>query len=170
MRSHWRTFLDVAERLRASGHCDEVVVAVTRAGAYPDPGQARLHDDSRSVLAAADACLAKSGTTTLEAALADVPMVVAYRMHPLSFAVARRLVTVQWVSLVNLIAGREIVPEFLQDAMTVPALAAALGDLLTPAHPARRAQLEGLAEVRGKLGTPGASARVAAMAAELLAQ
>jgi len=169
VRSHWRTFLDVAARLRAEGRCDEVVVAVTRAGSYPDPGQARLHDDSRTVLAAADACLAKSGTTTLEAALADVPMAVAYRMHPLSFAVARRVVTVPWVSLVNLIADREVVPEFLQDAMTVAGLTAVLGDLLTPGHPARRAQLEGLADVRGSLGTPGASGRVAAMAAELLA-
>lgn len=169
VRSHWETFRAVAEQLRASGRCDEIVVAVTPAGTYPAPGAARLHTDGRAVLAAADACLAKSGTTTLEAALADVPMAVAYRMHPLTFAVARRVVTVRWVSLVNLVADREVVPEFLQEAMTVPALTAALGDLLTPDHPARRAQLEALAEVRGRLGTPGASARVAAIAAELLA-
>lgn len=168
VRSHWGTFLAVAEQLRAAGRCDEVVVAVTPAGSYPDPGRARLHADGRTVLAAADACLAKSGTTTLEAALADVPMAVAYRMHPLTFAVARRVVTVRWVSLVNLVAEREVVPEFLQGDMNVPALSAALGDLLTPDHPARQAQLAALAEVRGRLGTPGASARVAALAAELL--
>ncbi len=168
VQSHWETFRAVAARLRAEGRCDAVVVAATPAGTYPDPGEARLHADGRTVLAAADACLAKSGTTTLEAALADVPMAVAYRMNPLSFAVARRVVTVQWVSLVNLVAEREVVPEYLQSAMTVPALAAALGDLLTEGHPARGAQLAGLAEVRGRLGSPGASARVAAMAGELL--
>ncbi len=169
VRSHWETFRAVADQLRASGRCDEVVVAATPAGHYPDPGPARLVTDPRMVLAAADACLAKSGTTTLEAALADVPMAVAYRMHPLTFAVARRLVTVRWVSLVNLVADREVVPEFLQDRMTVPALVGALGDLLTAGHPAREAQLAALAEVRGRLGTPGASARVADLAATLLA-
>jgi lipid-A-disaccharide synthase len=169
VRSHWGTFLAVAEQLRVAGRCDDIVVAATPAGTYPAPGAARLHADARTVLAAADACLAKSGTTTLEAALANVPMAVAYRMHPLTFAVARRVVTVRWVSLVNLVAEREVVPEFLQEAMTVPALTAVLGDLLTEDHPARRAQLAALADVRGRLGTPGASARVAAMAAELLA-
>lgn len=169
VRSHWETFRTVAGHLLASGRCDEVVVAVTPAGSYPDPGRARLVADPRMVLAAADACLAKSGTTTLEAALAGVPMAVAYRMHPVTFAVARRIVTVRWVSLVNLVADREVVPEFLQEAMTVPALVGALGDLLTPGHPAREAQLAALAEVRGRLGSPGASARVADIAAELLA-
>jgi lipid-A-disaccharide synthase len=168
VQSHWATFRSVAERLRADGHCDEVVVAVTPAGRYPDAGAARLSTDPRSVLAAADACLAKSGTTTLEAALADVPMAVAYRMNPLTMALARRLVTVEWVSLVNLIAGREVVPEFLQERMTVGALAGTLAALLTPDDPARAAQRAGLAEVRSRLGTPGASARVAALAAELL--
>ena len=170
VRSHWGTFLAVAERLRTERRCDEVVVAATPAGSYPAAGAARLHADARTVLAASDACLAKSGTTTLEAALAGVPMAVAYRMHPLSFALARRLVTVQWVSLVNLIAEREVVPEFLQERMTVGALTGALGALLTPGNPARQEQLDGLAEVRARLGTPGASARVAALAAELLAR
>ncbi len=170
VRRHWSIFLAAADRLRTEGRCDEVVAAVTPAGGYPAPGAVRLHADSRLVLAASDACLAKSGTTTLEAALAGVPMAVAYRMDPLSMALGRRMLTVRWVSLVNLIAEREVVPEFLQERVTVGALAGALGALLTHGDPAREAQLAGLKEVRARLGSPGASARVAALAAELLAR
>jgi lipid-A-disaccharide synthase len=168
VRSHWTTFMAAAARLRDEGRCDAVVVATTPAGAYPDADGVRLADDPRLVLAAADACLAKSGTTTLEAAMADVPMVVAYRANPFTYAIARRVMTVQWVSLVNLIAGREVVPELLQDRLTVPGLVDALRPLLVPDSAARRAQRDGLAGVRSQLGTPGAANRVAALAAELL--
>lgn len=169
VRSHWPAFKAAAERLRATGRCTDIVVAATPAGTYPDSAGMQLATDSRLAMAAADACLAKSGTTTLEGAIAGVPMAVAYRMHPLTFALARRLVTVRWVSLVNLVAGREVVPELLQERMTVEALAAAMDPLLQPGHPVREAQLAAFTEVRAKLGTPGAAARVVELAAELLA-
>jgi lipid-A-disaccharide synthase len=72
------------------------------------------------------------------------------------------------VSLVNLVAGRGVVPELLQHEATAGALAAAVRPLLDPAHPAAVAQRAALAEVRARLGTPGAAARVAEMAAGLL--
>jgi lipid-A-disaccharide synthase len=120
------------------------------------------------LLAAADAALVKSGTTTLEAALAGTPMVVAYRVHRLSWAVFQRVRTVRWVSLVNLVADREIVPELLQDRASPRALADQLRPLLNPADPRTIAQREGLALVRERLGQAGASTRVVALAAELL--
>ena len=76
--------------------------------------------------------------------------------------------TVHWVSLVNLIAGREVVPELLQDRLTVDGLVDALRPLLHTESAERRAQLDGLATVRSLLGTPGAANRVAAVAADLL--
>ena len=89
------------------GRCDRVVVAGTEEGGYPGAEGFLLHRGAPElVFASADAALAKSGTTTLEAALADVPMVVAYRVHPLTSWLARRLITVPWISLVNLVAGR----------------------------------------------------------------
>lgn len=166
----WPAYRDAAQLLLNQGACTEVVVAGTESGEYPGAeGMRVIRDDSAAVLAVADAALAKSGTTTLEAAMANVPMVVAYRVHPLTYRLARHLVTVPWVSLVNLIANRTVVPELLQGESTPARLAAAIAPLLDAEHPARRVQLAGLAEVRERVGGPGASARVATIAVELLA-
>jgi lipid-A-disaccharide synthase len=169
IRRLWKPFRDAAERLLREGACDRVLVAGTANGAYPDPGNIEvLREDPITLLAAADAALAKSGTTTLEAALAGTPMVVAYKVHPVSWAVFQRVRTVRWVSLVNLVADREIVPEMLQGLASAPELAARLRPFLDPGDPRTIAQKQGLALVRERLGKPGASTRVVALAGELL--
>lgn len=166
----WPAFRAAATQLLSGGAAARVLVATTPHGHYPDPGALQLvPGDSVRVLAAADAAIVKSGTTTLEAALTDTPMVVAYRVHPITYALSRGLLTVPWVSLVNLVAGQAVVPELLQGQATPDRLAAEARPLLDAASPAARAQREGLSLVRARLGTPGAAARVAAMAAELLA-
>lgn len=87
---------------------------------------------AHEVLAASDAVLIASGTATLEAMLFKRPMVVAYRMAGLTFKILKRLVKVGFVSLPNLLAGREVAPEFLQDAATPEAMGAALLERLLP--------------------------------------
>jgi lipid-A-disaccharide synthase len=120
------------------------------------------------VLRAADAALCKSGTTTLEAAVAGCPLAVAYRTSPWTYAIARRLVRIPRIGLVNVVAGKQVAPEFVQGALVPGAVADALVPLLDHASPARRDALRGLAEVRAMLGTPGATQRVAEMAVGLL--
>jgi lipid-A-disaccharide synthase len=166
----WPLFRETTDRLKASGATTRVLVAGTGGYEYPGGENAVIvRGDAALVLAAADAALVKSGTTTLEAALADTPMVVSYRVHPVTAAIARRMMTVQWISLVNLVAGRAVVPEIVQWHATPEALAAALAPLFERDGAAATAQREGLALVRQRLGPPGAAARVAEMAEAVLA-
>jgi len=103
--------------------------------------------------AASDAGMAKSGTVTLELALARVPMVVAYKVSATTAFLVRRMVSVEHASLVNLLAGRLVVPEFIQEECTAPKLAEAMGEILGSKE-ARKAQFQGFREVRKALGDP----------------
>lgn len=129
----------------------------------------RVPSASFTVLRAADAALCKSGTTTLEAAVAGCPLVVAYRTSRWTYAIARRVVKIPRIGLVNVVAGREVAPEFVQDAIVPVRVAETLLPLLSVGDARREEMLAGLADVRSRLGTPGAAARVARMASEMAA-
>ena len=141
-----------------------VVAEAVRTGTQDWPGRiipvtdlAEKHD----AFAAAQAGLIKSGTSSLEMAVAGVPHLVAYKVNPVTAAIIRRLVRVPFASLVNLLADRAVVPEYLQQDATPAALAEGLaGLLLDPAQAA--AQRAGFAEMLTKLrpaeGLPSAAA------------
>jgi lipid-A-disaccharide synthase len=119
------------------------------------------------VVRAADAVITKPGTATVEIALLGTPMVVAARAHPVSAAIARRVIRVPSFTMPNLIAGEPVVPELLQEAAVPERVAAAVRELLDgPAGAAQRRRLLGLRE---RLGRGGAARRVAEIAQEMVA-
>jgi lipid-A-disaccharide synthase len=168
---HLRRFQAASDLVRA--RYPEVQPVLARATSVPDAWleETRLPvvDETRTLLHHARVALVKSGTSTLEAALAGVPFVMAYRTHPLTYWLALRLVRVPHVALANLVAGAPVVPEVLQGHATAEKLAALLIPLLEDS-PARARQLAELERVRGALGSPGASERVAARAVALLGE
>ena len=119
-----------------------------------------VEDQTYNALAAADAALICSGTATIEATLLDVPMLVVYKVTPITAALAKPLVRTKFFSMVNLIAGRQVVTELIQNDFTPHSAANELHRLLTSSD-ARQSLRAGLAEVREKLGPPGAVARAA---------
>ena len=149
----------------------ELRVAVATLPGLSYPGADRIgavKAPSATVMVASDAAIVKSGTATLEAALADTPSVITYRTDALSYGLARRLVRCEHVGLVNLVAGRRVVPEVLQRAATPSALAALVLPLLDPHGDDARRQRQAFAEVRPRLGIPGAANRVAELTMELM--
>jgi lipid-A-disaccharide synthase len=134
--------------------------APPRGGHAHGDGIALVEGETDAVLSSADVAVTASGTATVQSALHDTPMVIVYRVSPLTYLLARQLVTVDTFGMVNLIAGEKIVPELIQDALTPDAVASEAISLLTDR--ARHARIrEGLARVRQRLGGPGASRRAA---------
>jgi lipid-A-disaccharide synthase len=113
------------------------------------------------VLAAADVVVTASGTATVQAALHGRPMVIVYRLSALTFALGRAFVRVHTYGMVNLVAGRPVVPELIQESFTAASVAREASTLLGNAGTAAEMR-RGLADVRARLGAPGASARAAA--------
>jgi lipid-A-disaccharide synthase len=126
-----------------------------------------LFGKTYDLLASSQVALAASGTVTLEAAIIGTPLVMAYRVAPLTYWIGRRLVKIPDIALVNVVAGRRVVPEFIQRAATERRLADELYGLLTDAE-RRQKMVADLAQVRDKLGTPGASFRVAVLLDEMI--
>jgi len=169
LRRHLPLLLDAAGKVRAEESGVVVLLglsetaeraaaeaAVAKAGVPTQVIQSRTHE----VIRAADFLLAVSGTVTLEAAILETPMLITYRLGTLSSWLARCLIRVAFVGLPNLVADAAIVPELLQHDATPEKLAATALDVLR--SPARQDGMRAaLADVRKRLGQPGAFERAA---------
>jgi len=169
----------LAEMRRTSPGRLEVVVAVApglgleklKAMFPAQLGAKFVEEDTYNALAAADLAIVSSGTATVETALLGKPMIVVYRLSPLTARLAKPLVRTKFFSMVNLIAGRAVVPELIQDDFTPRRLAEEVAKLLPSSkegeHRVNDMKL-GLAEVQKLLGPPGAVDRAADLIAALL--
>jgi len=126
-----------------------------------------LWDDSRALLQQADVAAVCSGTATLEAALLGVPQVVVYKTSGLNYQIAKTFVTISNISLANLVAGRKLVAELIQDELTVDNLVTELKKLLFD-EPLRQTIIAGYADVRRTLGSAKAAEGVAKIALKML--
>lgn len=116
---------------------------------------------------AADLLIVASGTVTIEAALLKVPMIITYKVSPLTYALGKRLIRVPYIGMVNLVAGKQLAPELIQQDATPERIAQEAIKLLQ--DPAKLMAIrEELAKVREKLGEPGASDRAAQAVIEVL--
>lgn len=163
---HLPVLREACAKIHAEMPVQFVVAAAPGRGASLEPGWPShlnvrvIEGQTYDALAHADASIVSSGTATVEAALLDVPMIVVYRVSALTAVLAKPLVRAKFFSMVNLIAGREVVPELIQKDFTPDKVAArTLGLLRNPA--ARAAMRIELAEVRRRLGPPGAVERAA---------
>jgi len=127
----------------------------------------RILDDMYSVLAASDLVLVASGTATLEAAIMQVPMVVVYRVSPLTFWLGKMVVKVPFICLVNLIAGERIVPELIQGEVT-PERIAMESEHLLASGPERESMVNRLKKLKELLGGRSASEKTAAIAVSMM--
>jgi lipid-A-disaccharide synthase len=155
--SGWQVVIGLAHTLSRDD-----VAAVLRGHV---PASQIAENDTYNLIHAADTVLVASGTATLETALLGRPMVIMYRVAPLTYALARCLVHLDYIGMPNIILGRSVFPELIQAEVTPERLAAAVQDVS-----GRRDELtEALRELRGRLGAPGAARRAARIALELMA-
>jgi len=172
-------FLEAAEKLERAVN-EKVVFVIPKAASIDitifkkaGVGQNKnidvriIEGDRYNLMAACDCVVAASGTVTLELALLKTPMVVAYKLSPLTYSLGKRLVKLDCFSLVNLIAGFTVVPELLQDEVEGQTICDELAMLLN-VYPKNRMMRSGLDLVNSKLGTKGASSRAADVVIEML--
>ncbi|HBG04996.1 MAG TPA: lipid-A-disaccharide synthase [Geobacter sp.] len=160
-RPDLQLLLPLASSLRP----EDIALQVEESGLEISIVSGRNHD----VMVACDAAISVSGTVTMELALVGVPMVIIYRVSPLSYQIGKRVIKVPHIGICNIVAGKAVARELIQHEVTGPAIAQEVEALLGDAKYAQWMRDE-FAQVRVKLGSGGALERLAALASELLSQ
>jgi lipid-A-disaccharide synthase len=173
VRRHWDVMREAALNLGRRHPLEVVAIRAPGlplslyAGAVESGVTVAPAGERHGLLSSSDLAFVASGTATLEAALCGAPMVVVYRTSPASHALARLLVRISRISLVNIVAGEPVVPELIQKDFRVPRLEEEGEALLSSPERVRRMR-EGLARVARDLGPPGGSERAARAVLEVV--
>ena len=159
---HLLVYLAAAKQLQASDNKLKILIGKAPGVTLPHLSKNILveTEDIRAAIAHSRAAITTSGTASLECAVLDTPEVVCYKLSALSGILAKVLNKAPFISMVNLIGKREIVPEFVQSEVTAEGIVAKTKPLLSNTKE-RRAMLDGYSEVRRSLGLPGAYNRAA---------
>ena len=142
---------------------EDILPHLKRSGISATITSQRIHD----LIRACDAIISVSGTVTLEIAMIGTPMVIIYKLAPLTYQIARRVVKIEHIGLCNIVAGRSLVKELIQEQANPGAIAAEIKTIITDAA-YRTAMTADLATIRGKLGGGGAALRTASLALEII--
>jgi lipid-A-disaccharide synthase len=164
---HWPIFQDVINKLHGIFPSLQFIMGKAPDVIIPDV-QKFVHiekDDVRLAMAYGDAGFIASGTATLEAAVLGLPMVVCYKTSDITYWIGKQLAKVEYLSLINLIAKRKIVPEFIQHKMTPETLVKAIIPLLSNTLE-RKKMIDGYKQITKELGTPGVYLRAAKLIVE----
>lgn len=159
---HLPVFLETVETLKSNIPDLQIMVGKAPNVVFPTlPNYFRIELNARKAMVAGTAALVSSGTATLECAVEDLPMLVCYKLSTTSWLLANTMVSVKYASMVNLIMDEKIVPEFLQNEMTVNNLVQGVMPLLDTKNILRKKMLTGFNTVRKTLGLPGVYQRTA---------
>ena len=162
IKRHWPVYIEAVKMIKSNVSDLQVIIGKAPGVTLPNiPNFIKVEEnDPQLTMYYGDAALVVSGTATLEAAVLDIPMVVSYRFLPLTWIFAKKMATVPYASIVNLIANENIVPEYIQSEMTPKNLTNAVIPLLNKTSE-RKKMLLGYEKVRRTLGIPGVYDRAA---------
>ncbi len=162
INQHWEIYVETVALLKKTYPSIQVIVGKSDNVSLPKADKSfKIETNAKKAIIASDIAIVASGTATLECAIEETPLVVCYKVSSLTWLLAKLMVKIDYYSIVNLIAGEKIVPEFLQSEMKPYIIKNKLLDLIDKESKSRKKMMEDFLLIKKKLGTPGVYAKVA---------
>ena len=162
INNHWGIYIETVALLKRTYPNLQVIIAKSDNVTFPKADKSfKIEKNAKKAIIASDIAIVASGTATLECAIEGTPLVVCYKVSSLTWFLAKLMVKVEHSSIVNLIAGKKIVPEFLQSEMQPNIIKNKLIELIDEKSKTRNKMMEDFLTIKNKLGTPGVYAKIA---------